>query len=119
MLANTERVFKEEGLPIYAMTQAKPFQNRYTLRDAQCFDEFPTWKSALFSPLEVRKQMFADADCRKKLRAEAIEDQSPSVFPRRWDVIFVDQVKLEKNKPLEGKSIDALASAQEIGRAHV
>ena len=26
MLANTERVFKEEGLPIYAMTQAKPFQ---------------------------------------------------------------------------------------------
>ena len=94
MLANTERVFKEEGLPIYAMTQAKPFQNRYTLRDAQCFDEFPTWKTALFSPLEARKQMFANADCRKKLRAEAIEDQSPSVFPRRWDVIFVDAVKL-------------------------
>jgi len=112
MLANTERVFKEEGLPIYAMTQAKPFQNRYTLRDAQCFDEFPTWKTALFSPLEARKQMFADVAVRKKLRAEAIEDQSPSVFPRRWDVIFVDQVRLEKNKPLEGKSIDALATAQ-------
>ena len=66
MLANTERVFKEEGLPIYAMTQAKPFQNRYTLRDAQCFDEFPTWKTALFSPLEVRKQMFADAELPKE-----------------------------------------------------
>ncbi|MGH7809870.1 MAG: N-acyl-D-amino-acid deacylase family protein, partial [Candidatus Binatia bacterium] len=112
MLANTEKVFKEEGLPIYAMTQAKPFQNRYTLRDAQCFDEFPTWKSALFSPLEARKQMFADADCRKKLRAEAIEDQSPSVFPRRWDVIFVDAVKLAKNKPQEKKSIQEIAKAQ-------
>jgi len=112
MLANTERVFKEEGLPIYAMTQAKPFQNRYTLRDAQCFDEFPTWKSALFSPLEARKQMFADADCRKKLRAEAIEDQSPSVFPRRWDVIFVDAVKLDKNKGQEKKSIQEIAKAQ-------
>ncbi len=55
-----ERVFKEEGLPIYAMTQAKPFQNRYTLRDAQCFDEFPTWKAAMFSPLAARRQMFAD-----------------------------------------------------------
>jgi N-acyl-D-amino-acid deacylase len=112
MLANTERVFKEEGLPIYAMTQAKPFQNRYTLRDAQCFDEFPTWKTALFSPLEARKQMFANADCRKKLRAEAIEDQSPSVFPRRWDVIFVDAAKLAKNKLLEKKSIQEIAKEQ-------
>ena len=112
MLANTEKVFKEDGLPIYAMTQAKPFQNRYTLRDAQCFDEFPTWKSALFSPLEARKQMFADVDCRKKLRAEAIEDQSPSVFPRRWDVIFVDAVKLAKNKGQEKKSIQEIAKAQ-------
>jgi len=112
MLAHTERVFKEQGLPIYAMTQAKPFQNRYTLRDAQCFDEFPTWKTALFSPLEVRKQMFADAAVRKKLRAEAIEDRSPSVFPRRWDVIYVDAVKLAKNKPQEQKSIQDIAAAQ-------
>jgi N-acyl-D-amino-acid deacylase len=112
ILANTERVFKDEGLPIYAMTQAKPFQNRYTLRDAQCFDEFPTWKTALYGPVEVRKQMFADPDVRKKLRAEAIEDRSPSVFPKRWDVIFIDQVKLAKNKPQEKKSIQELAEAQ-------
>jgi N-acyl-D-amino-acid deacylase len=112
MLANTQRVFKEEGLPIFAMTQAKPFQNRYTLRDAQCFDEFPTWKAAMFGPLPVRKQMFADPEVRKKLRAEAIEDQSPSVFPRRWDVIFVDHVKLAKNKSLERKSVKDVAKAQ-------
>ena len=113
MLESTpERVFKEEGLPIYAMTQAKPFQNRYTLLDAQCFDEFPTWKAAMFSTVEARKQMFADPEVRKKLRAEAIEDQSPSVFPRRWDVIFVDHVKLAKNKPLEGKSVEEVAKAQ-------
>jgi len=112
MLAHTQRVFTEEGLPIYAMTQAKPFQNRYTLRDAQCFDEFPTWKSAMFSPLEARTKMFADPDIRRKLRAEAIEDQSPSVFPRRWDIIIVDQVTLAKNKPLEGRSVQEIAQAQ-------
>jgi len=112
MLANTQRVFKEEGLPIYAMTQAKPFQNRYTLLDAQCFDEFPTWKSAMFSPVPVRKQMFADSAMRKKLRAEAIEDQSPSVFPRRWDVIFVDHVKLPKNKIFERKTVQEIARAE-------
>jgi N-acyl-D-aspartate/D-glutamate deacylase len=109
MLDSTARVFNEEGLPIYAMTQAKPFEMRYTLRDAQCFDEFPTWKTAMFSPVEVRKQMFADPGCRKVLRAEAIEDKSPSVFPRRWDVIYVDQVKLAKNKPLERKTVDQIA----------
>ena len=112
MLANTQRVFEEEGLPIFAMTQAKPFQNRYSLLDAQCFDEFPTWKAAMFSPVPVRKQMFADAELRKKLRAEAIEDQSPSVFPKRWDVIIVDHVKLEHNKSLQGKSVQDIAQAQ-------
>ena len=112
MLANTQRIFKEEGLPIYAMTQAKPFENRYTLLDAQCFDEFPTWKAAMFSPVTARKQMFADPELRKKLRAEAIEDQSPSVFPRRWDVVFVDHVGLDKNKPFERKSVQEVAKAQ-------
>jgi N-acyl-D-aspartate/D-glutamate deacylase len=112
MLESTAKVFREEGLPIYAMTQAKPFQNRYTLRDAQCFDEFATWKAALYSPVETRKQMFADPAVRKKLRAEAIEDQSPSVFPKRWDVIFVDQVKLAKNKSQEKKSVQDIAQAQ-------
>lgn len=112
MLANTQRVFKEEGLPIFAMTQAKPFQNRYTLLDAQCFDEFPTWKAAMFNTVPVRKQMFADADVRKRLRAEAIEDQSPSVFPKRWDVIFVDHVKLAKNKSFERKTVQDIAAAQ-------
>src|SRR5688572_14550974 len=96
MLDATAKVFQEDGLPIYAMTQAKPFEMRYTLLDAQCFDEFPTWKTAMFSSVEARKQMFSDPHCRRTLRAEAIEDKSASVFPRRWDVIFVDKVKLAK-----------------------
>ncbi|MBM4296193.1 MAG: amidohydrolase family protein, partial [Deltaproteobacteria bacterium] len=35
-----------------------------------------------------------------------------SVFPRRWDVIFVDAVKLAKNKPLEKKPVAEIAKAQ-------
>lgn len=112
MLDQTAQVFREEGLPIFAMTQAKPFEMRYTLNDAQCFDEFPIWKAAMFSPVEVRKQMFADADCRRKLRAEAIEDKSPSVFPRRWDVIYVDRVKLDKNKKLERQTVADIARVE-------
>ena len=112
MLVNTERVFREEGLPIYAMTQAKPFENRYTLLDAQCFDEFPTWRAAMFSPVPARREMFADPDVRRKLRQEAIEDQSPSTFPRRWDVIFIDKVKLPKNQSLERRTVQDVAESQ-------
>jgi N-acyl-D-aspartate/D-glutamate deacylase len=112
MLDSTAKVFQEEGLPIYAMTQAKPFEMRYTLLDAQCFDEFPTWKTAMFSPVEARKQMFSDPHCRRTLRAEAIEDKSASVFPRRWDVIFVDKVKLARNKPLERKTVEEVARSR-------
>jgi N-acyl-D-amino-acid deacylase len=112
MLESTAKVFQEEGLPIFAMTQAKPFEMRYTLLDAQCFDEFPTWRMAMFSPVDLRRKMFSDPDCRKKLRAEAIEDKSPSVFPRRWDVIYVDQVKLPKNKSLERKTVEEVARSR-------
>jgi len=66
----------------------------------------------MFNPVPVRKQMFADPDVRKKLRVEAIEDQSPSVFPKRWDVIFVDHVKLAKNKSFERKTVQEIAAAQ-------
>ncbi len=78
------------------MTQAKPFEIATRLLDAQCFDEFPTWKSGDVQPGGGAQTMFADPELRKKLRAEAIEDQSPSVFPRRWDVIFIDHVNLAK-----------------------
>jgi N-acyl-D-amino-acid deacylase len=113
LLDSTAKVFKEEGLPIYAMTQAKPFENRYTLRDAQCFDEFPTWRTIMFSPLEERAKAFADPEVRKKLQKEAIDDPAPSTFPRRWDVIFVDKVKLAKNKLFEKKTIQEVAHLEE------
>jgi N-acyl-D-aspartate/D-glutamate deacylase len=108
MLESTARVFRDEGLPIYAMTQAKPFENRYTLLDAQCFDEFPTWRAAMFMPVEQRQKVFADDESRRKMRAE-LEGPEPSVFPKRWDVIYVDAAKLAKNKSLEGQTVQEIA----------
>jgi N-acyl-D-amino-acid deacylase len=66
----------------------------------------------MFSPLLARRQMFSDREVRKQLRQEAIEDQSPSTFPRRWDVIFIDRVKLPKNKSLERRTIQDVARSE-------
>ena len=111
MLESTARVFRDEGLPIYAMTQAKPFENRYTLLDAQCFDEFPTWRAVMFMPVEQRQEIFADPEARQKMRAE-VNSPEPSVFPKRWDVIYVDEAKLPKNKSLQGRTIEEIARSQ-------
>jgi N-acyl-D-amino-acid deacylase len=111
MLESTAKVFRDEGLPIYAMTQAKPFENRYTLLDAQCFDEFPTWRAAMFMPVEQRQKVFADDESRRKMRAE-LEGPEPSVFPKRWDVIYVDAAKLPKNKSLEGQTVQEIARSR-------
>jgi len=108
MLESTAEVFRNEGLPIYAMTQAKPFENRYTLLDAQCFDEFPTWRAAMFMPVEQRQTIFADNQARQKMRAE-LNDPAPSVFPKRWDVVYVDHASLPKNKCFEGRTVQEIA----------
>ena len=93
------------------MTQAKPFENRYTLLDAQCFDEFPTWRAAMFMPAEERQKIFADPEARQKMRAE-VNSPEPSVFPKRWDVVYVDEVKLPKNKSLQGRTVEEIAQSQ-------
>ena len=36
----------------------------------------------------------------------------PRAFSKRWDLMYVNEVKLEKNKALIGKSIAEIAQAQ-------
>lgn len=112
LLGESEGIVQQEGLPIYAMTQAKPFENRYSLLNVQSFDGFPTWREVMFKPVEERKKLFADPAVRRKLEFEAVEDSSPATFSRRWDLVFIDEVKLEKNKRYERKSVKELAEAQ-------
>jgi N-acyl-D-amino-acid deacylase len=111
-LVETEKAFTDDGLPVYAMTQGKPFERRYSLLNTQSFDEFPTWRDIMFHPVEERLRLFQDPEVRKKLRWEAVEDPSPSTFPKRWDLIFVRETKLEKNKRFEGRSIKDIADAE-------
>jgi N-acyl-D-aspartate/D-glutamate deacylase len=92
-LEQTAESFKR-GAPAYPITNARPFSNRWTLKDAQVFDELPTWKNVLFLPLEARKAAFRDPETRRKMAWEAVEDTRPISFSRRWDII-----KIRKTRP--------------------
>ena len=88
MLDNTERVFREEGLPIYAMTQAKPFQNRYTLLDAQCFDEFPPGRRPCLTPWKDAKGRSPIRMCEKSCARKRSRTDHPRFF-REGGMLFL------------------------------
>jgi len=111
LLQATEQSFKRGG-HAWANTNVRPFNNRFNLRDAQEFDEFPTWKVLMFTPLEERRKAFGDPAVRAKLRWEAVDNPNPGTFHKRWDLVYIVKPKLEKNAHLKGDNVAHLAETQ-------
>lgn len=100
------------GVPSYPLCNARLFNNRFNLTNAQVFDDLPTWKETLFKPLDARMERFRDRELRKKLRSEAVENHFRSRFSRRWDLVYMIKAATSKNKTFEGKSVAKIAEAQ-------
>ena len=100
------------GVPSFPLCNARLFNNRFNLKNAQVFDDLPTWKKILFTPLERRMEIFRDPEARQKLRYEAVENHFRSRFSRRWDLVYMIKAATPKNKPLEGKSVAEIARIQ-------
>jgi N-acyl-D-amino-acid deacylase len=101
-----------EGVPSYPLCNARLFNNRFNLKNAQVFDDLPTWKETLFRPLDARTERFRDPELRRKLREEAVENRFRSRFSRRWDLVYMIKAASAKNKPLERKSVAEIAAIQ-------
>jgi len=98
-----------DGYRAYGLSHTVPLVRHFSLKNTQVFDEFPTWKSLMFLPEEVRRQAFADPQTRQKLRMD-LADLRPTNFHRRWDIVRVEKaVKLE-NKKYVGKNIAEMAA---------
>jgi N-acyl-D-aspartate/D-glutamate deacylase len=88
------------------------------------FQGMPTWDAVMARPYQERMRSFRDATIRKALSAEAVEgtvSQRPGsdrrgrargFFNRRWDLVQVFMTQQERNRTLEGKSVEQLAQAQ-------
>jgi N-acyl-D-amino-acid deacylase len=100
------------GVPSYPLTNARLFNGRFTLKNAQLFDDLPSWKQVMFMPVEQRAEIFSNRELRRKLRFEAVEDTRPTTFSRRWDQIFLIKAGLPKHQHFEGKSLDEIAKLQ-------
>ncbi|MBI2999894.1 MAG: amidohydrolase family protein [Deltaproteobacteria bacterium] len=111
LLQATEQAFRR-GARAWANTNARAFNNRFTLKDAQEFDEFPTWRSVMLSPLETRRELFLSPEVRAKLCGEAVEDPKPGTFHKRWDLVYIVKPALERNAYVRGWSVADLARSQ-------
>jgi N-acyl-D-aspartate/D-glutamate deacylase len=101
-----------KGAQSYPLCNARLFNNRLTMKNAQVFDDLPTWKQILFLPLEERKKVLRDPELRRKLRYEAVEEKKPSRFSRRWDLVYMIKAATAANKHLEKKSVAEIAQVR-------
>ncbi len=102
-----------KGVPSYPLCNARLFNNRFTLNNAQIFDDLPSWKEIMFKDRDVKTELLRDPQVRQRLRYEAVEDKRPSRFSRRWDLVYLIKSALEKNSHLEGKSVAEIARMQQ------
>jgi N-acyl-D-amino-acid deacylase len=101
-----------------------PIEFEFTLQSIGLFDNLPAWNEATIGTLEERKAKLADPGRRPKLRADM--DRARSVLPPRegegrtdgeagqiqmfrWNETLIDDVHLEKNKHLKGRTIAEVA----------
>ena len=99
----------DRGVQSYPLCNARLFNNRLTMKNAQVFDDLPTWKTILFLPLEARIGALKDPETRRKMRYEAVEEKKPSRFSRRWDLVYMIKAATPANKHLEKKSVAEIA----------
>jgi len=99
----------ERGVQSYPLCNARLFNNRLTMKNAQVFDDLPTWKTILFLPIEARIAAIRDPETRRKMRYEAVEEKKSSRFSRRWDLVYLIKAATPANRHLEKKSVAEIA----------
>jgi N-acyl-D-amino-acid deacylase len=110
-LSDAEQAFRE-GAAAYPITNARPFSNRWTMKNSQRFTEMPTWNAMMWLPEKQRKEAMRDPATRKKLTFEATQDTTLINFSRRWDLVYIREVVLDRNRPWVDKSVAEYAAAQ-------
>ena len=111
MLDGIAHTFRD-GYQAYGLTHTVPLMRHFSMKDAQIFDEFPVWKNLMFLPEPARKQAFADAATRAKMREDFFAPRAIS-FHRNWGRVFVEKAVKPENRQYVGKSVAEVAAQRQ------
>jgi N-acyl-D-aspartate/D-glutamate deacylase len=83
------------------------------MKNCQVFRSMPTWLPILQGPDGDKLAAYTNPAIRAKLREEVDAPLGPdSTFSKRWDLMFVEEPKLAKNRGLAGKHIAEIAKTR-------
>jgi N-acyl-D-aspartate/D-glutamate deacylase len=107
------------GVRAYPLCSPNSVTQRFTMRNTQAFRGIPSWHPILLASDDEKLRAYSDPEVRKKLHNEVIDwsiDLPGNTISRRWyDYTWVEEVVLEKNKGLVGKSLHDIAQMQGKG----
>ena len=98
------------GSDMYGAVSCCPLRFEFTMHEPYVFEALPSWAPAMKVHGESAKALFASADFRQGVKNELAKVQR-RMFTGDWGKVHVAMVADEKNKALEGKSVEELAAA--------
>jgi N-acyl-D-amino-acid deacylase len=105
-----------KGIRAYPMCSTNRVTQHFTMRNSQVFRGLPTWHPILLAPDEEKLRAYRDPAVRQKLHEEAVahkvDVEAVGISRNWWDYIRVHQPVLEKNKPLQFKTLGEIARLQ-------
>ncbi|MEO5840912.1 MAG: amidohydrolase family protein [Acidimicrobiales bacterium] len=97
-----------QGLRIYPMLVLNPKGVHFSLDSTFIFDEYPTWREILTSPMASRMARLRDPQSRATLVAE-LDDPSMGSLRLTWDQVAVVATRDERHRSNEGRTIADIA----------
>ena len=101
---------RTRGSDMYGAVSCCPLRFEFTMREPYVFEALPSWAPAMKVHGEGAKALFASFEFRQGVKNE-LSKVARRMFTGDWGKVHVAMVANEKNKALEGKSVEELAAA--------
>jgi N-acyl-D-amino-acid deacylase len=101
---------RSRGSDMYGAVSVCPLRFEFTMHEPYVFEALPSWAPAMKVHGEGAKALFASTQFRQGVKDE-LAKVARRMFTGDWGKVHVAMVANEKNKQLEGKSVEELAAA--------
>ncbi|HEX3884862.1 MAG TPA: amidohydrolase family protein [Stellaceae bacterium] len=105
-----------QGIRAYPLASPNTTTQIFNMSNTQVFRGSPTWHPILIASDDEKLRAYADPAVRDKLHEEMVEwkvEIPGNTISREWyNYIWVEAVKLDKNKGLVGKTLKQVADAK-------
>lgn len=102
---------QSRGRQLWGQVSPCPLTNEFTLKSPYPFEGLKAWRPAMEAPEAKLPGIYADPSFRQAVRHELIQPAKVRLFNGEWNKLNLLEVKHDRNRALEGKSVGALAAA--------